>query len=170
MDSEQPTTVDGPAVARWRELAGMTQQDLADRVGMSRSYISQIERGGHPICRPSLLAGLAEALGVTVPQMQVQRATSPDSAGVSAGQRIVTRWWEAPGMESSAPPQLTKAYEANRRAAAHRAATDPAKLAKAVRVVQTALALNLITLADLLPGGAGAGHAAPADPAPPQPG
>jgi len=31
--------------ARWRDTAGMTQQQLADRVGKTRAYISLIENG-----------------------------------------------------------------------------------------------------------------------------
>ena len=35
----------GLRVARWRDIAGMTQQGLADRVGVSREYVSMIENG-----------------------------------------------------------------------------------------------------------------------------
>jgi HTH-type transcriptional regulator / antitoxin HipB len=35
----------GPAIRSYRERAGITQQELADRAGLHRSYLSQLERG-----------------------------------------------------------------------------------------------------------------------------
>jgi HTH-type transcriptional regulator/antitoxin HipB len=35
----------GAAIADARRAAGLTQQELADRVGVSRSYLAQVERG-----------------------------------------------------------------------------------------------------------------------------
>lgn len=56
----------GLRVARWRDLAGMTQQELADRVGKTREYISLIENGRRAVTKRSLLIDLAGALGVPV--------------------------------------------------------------------------------------------------------
>lgn len=56
----------GLHVARWREIAGLTQQQLADTVGVTREYISMIENGARAVTKRSLLVGLADALGVTV--------------------------------------------------------------------------------------------------------
>ncbi len=43
------TTIDGAAIRRLRERRGWTQQDLADRLGLSsdtgRSYVSRLEAG-----------------------------------------------------------------------------------------------------------------------------
>lgn len=56
----------GLRVARWRDVAGMTQQELADRVGVSAAYISMIEHGRRAVTKRSLLISLATALGVRV--------------------------------------------------------------------------------------------------------
>jgi len=52
-------------VRRHRVLTGMTQQDLADRVGVTRQTILAIEKGNYT---PSvgLALNLAEAFGVAV--------------------------------------------------------------------------------------------------------
>ena len=51
-------------IKRERKSRGITQEDLAGRVGIDRSYLSGIERGVRG--NPSLLlaASIAEALGV----------------------------------------------------------------------------------------------------------
>lgn len=56
----------GLRVARWRDIGGMTQQQLADAVGVTREYISMIENGRRPVTKRSLLIALARALGVSV--------------------------------------------------------------------------------------------------------
>jgi transcriptional regulator with XRE-family HTH domain len=68
----------GLRVARWRETAGMTQQQLADAVGVSRPYVTLIENGKRPVTRRSLLIDLAKALGVTVSQLLGQPAPLRD--------------------------------------------------------------------------------------------
>jgi transcriptional regulator with XRE-family HTH domain len=54
----------GLRVARWRDIAGMTQQQLADAIGVSREYISMIENGKRAVTKRSLLYDLAAALRV----------------------------------------------------------------------------------------------------------
>jgi transcriptional regulator with XRE-family HTH domain len=56
----------GLRVARWRDVAGMTQQQLGDAVGVSREYVSMIENGKRPVTKRSLLIGLTQALGVSI--------------------------------------------------------------------------------------------------------
>ncbi|GAB3819694.1 helix-turn-helix domain-containing protein [Micromonospora zhanjiangensis] len=56
----------GLRIARWRDIAGMTQQQLADAVGVTKAYISQIENGRRPVEKRSLLGAFATALGVGV--------------------------------------------------------------------------------------------------------
>lgn len=52
----------GPAIRHHRELLRISQEELADRAGMDRSYVGGIERGRR---NPSLknLQKLADALG-----------------------------------------------------------------------------------------------------------
>jgi transcriptional regulator with XRE-family HTH domain len=52
-----------PGLKRHRILAGLTQQELAERAGMSRRSISTLENTKHP-ARPRTLKKLAGALGV----------------------------------------------------------------------------------------------------------
>ena len=53
-------------VARWRDTAGLTQAELADRVGVTPSYISQIENGKKIPDKLSFLGAVADALHITV--------------------------------------------------------------------------------------------------------
>lgn len=74
----------GLRVARYRDIAGMTQQQLADRAGVSRPYIAQIEGGHRPVTTRALLIRLAEALGVSTPDL----VTTPP-VGRSDRERVV---------------------------------------------------------------------------------
>jgi transcriptional regulator with XRE-family HTH domain len=56
----------GLRVARWRDIGGLTQQQLADAVSVSREYISMIENGKRAVTKRSLLYDLASALRVSV--------------------------------------------------------------------------------------------------------
>jgi transcriptional regulator with XRE-family HTH domain len=74
----------GFRVARWRDLAGLTQQELADRVGVTREYISLIENGRRPVTKRSLLIGLADSLGVPVTDLlgEVDAPQSSDDLAI----------------------------------------------------------------------------------------
>ncbi len=64
-----------------RQLDGMTQQELADRVGVTRQTILSIERGRY---NPSvgLALRLAETFGVTVEALfEIDRRETPPAAG-----------------------------------------------------------------------------------------
>jgi transcriptional regulator with XRE-family HTH domain len=61
-----PSDYIGVRVTRWRDLAGLTQQQLADKVGVSREYISMIENGKRAVTKRDLLLKLARALRVDV--------------------------------------------------------------------------------------------------------
>ncbi len=61
-----PSDYIGVRVTRWRDLAGFTQQQLADKVGVSREYISMIENGKRAVTKRDLLLKLARALRVDV--------------------------------------------------------------------------------------------------------
>lgn len=54
----------GQRVREYREAGGETQQELADRVGYSRSYITQIESGAKAANSRKVLIALAEAFGL----------------------------------------------------------------------------------------------------------
>jgi transcriptional regulator with XRE-family HTH domain len=62
----------GLRVARWRDLAGMTQQQLADAIGCSREYVSMIENGKRAVTKRDLLLKLALAVGVDVNDLTAQ--------------------------------------------------------------------------------------------------
>ena len=59
-------------VRAWRIERGLTQQELGEKIGVGRSYIAQIERGGKV---PSMYMGkaLAEALGCSVADLLKER-------------------------------------------------------------------------------------------------
>jgi transcriptional regulator with XRE-family HTH domain len=54
----------GKRVAHRRAIAGMSQQQLGDILGVTRNYISLIENGHKPITARSMLYDIADALGV----------------------------------------------------------------------------------------------------------
>lgn len=69
----------GLRVARWRDTAGLTQQQLADRVAthlgrerVSQAYISMIENGRRAVDRRHLLLALSRGLGVAVTDLTGQ--------------------------------------------------------------------------------------------------
>jgi HTH-type transcriptional regulator / antitoxin HipB len=55
----------GRAVAEFRTLQGLSQADLARRVGLNRTYLSNVERGDVPAYVERLVA-LVDALGLTI--------------------------------------------------------------------------------------------------------
>jgi len=62
----------GLRVAQWRDIAGLTQQQLADAVGVSRPYITMLENGRRSVDKRTLLDGLARALGVSITDLTGQ--------------------------------------------------------------------------------------------------
>jgi transcriptional regulator with XRE-family HTH domain len=56
--------IDGHAVSLLREDAWLDQGELAERAGVSRGTISEIERGRRPFPHPDTINALANALGV----------------------------------------------------------------------------------------------------------
>ena len=65
MNKEQERERIGQRIADLRKAKGMTQQGLADIVGMQRNHISRIEAGKYSVGFDTLQA-IAEALGMTV--------------------------------------------------------------------------------------------------------
>jgi transcriptional regulator with XRE-family HTH domain len=70
----------GLRVARWRDIAGMTQQQLADAIGVTRQYVSMIENGQRAVTKRSLLYDLAGALQVNVTDLTGQPVPPRGSA------------------------------------------------------------------------------------------
>lgn len=52
----------------WREYRGLTQQQLADRIGISKPYLSQLETGKRT-GPAEVLSAIAEALNVSLEQV-----------------------------------------------------------------------------------------------------
>ncbi|UJB19201.1 MULTISPECIES: helix-turn-helix domain-containing protein [Lysobacter] len=69
----------GSAVRRHRELLRLSQEDLADRSGLDRTYISGVERG---VRNPTLqvMQKLADALGI---DLDVLFATARECAAAA---------------------------------------------------------------------------------------
>ena len=63
----------GQRLREARIAAGITQQELASRIGMQRSHLSEIESGQQNVTLRSMTA-LAQALGL---QIQVLLAPAP---------------------------------------------------------------------------------------------
>lgn len=55
----------------WRKKRGMTQDDLAEKSGVSQDTISDIEVGRHPNPRVNTLGSLADALRVHPAQIRL---------------------------------------------------------------------------------------------------
>jgi transcriptional regulator with XRE-family HTH domain len=64
-------------IKAWRKFRGLTQVQLAERIGIDRSYLSQIESGKRRYDQPFLEAA-AEALGCEVADLIVRDPTDPD--------------------------------------------------------------------------------------------
>ncbi|HLG69932.1 MAG TPA: helix-turn-helix transcriptional regulator [Chloroflexota bacterium] len=64
-EARQRLSAFGEAVRRFRDVKGISQEELAFRAGLHRTYVSNLERG---LINPTLLSmyTLAEALGTTV--------------------------------------------------------------------------------------------------------
>lgn len=62
----------GVRAARLRILAGLTQQQVADAVGVTKSYISMLETGQREVNKRTLLDALAEALDVSTTDLTGQ--------------------------------------------------------------------------------------------------
>ena len=70
----------GDLLAAARTRAGLSQQDVADRLGVTRAAVSGVECSEHVNTRT--LARFAEALGCTVPDL-VAQALPPADGGAA---------------------------------------------------------------------------------------
>jgi predicted ATPase/DNA-binding XRE family transcriptional regulator/Tfp pilus assembly protein PilF len=74
----------GARLRRFREAAGLTQEELAERAGLSRKAISVLERGERKRPYPHTVRSLAEALGLTEDEMASLLASLPRRDTTSA--------------------------------------------------------------------------------------
>ena len=65
-------------IKRLRKEKGLTQKGLAEKIGVSTAFISQVENG---ISKPSddNLKKIADVLGVTVNELEKEKSSSPVS-------------------------------------------------------------------------------------------
>jgi transcriptional regulator with XRE-family HTH domain len=70
------TRIVGENVRRAREAIGLSQEELGDKAGIDRTYVSGVERG---VRNPTVkvLARLAEALGTTPDRLLVREGAKP---------------------------------------------------------------------------------------------
>jgi transcriptional regulator with XRE-family HTH domain len=69
----------GQRVRELRRAAGLTQEDLADRCGLFRTYMSRVETGqANPTL--SMIHALAASLGVPVAALFPETAEAPPKA------------------------------------------------------------------------------------------
>ena len=74
----------GARVRELRRAAGMTQEDLAERCGLFRTYMSRIETGkANPTL--TMIHALAASLGVSVPALFGEASESPARVPRRAG-------------------------------------------------------------------------------------
>ena len=78
-------------VKQFREEAGLTQQALAIRAGLSISAVFQIEQGSKNDPRVSTVKALADALGVAVDDLPTESPRAPETSGEGAQQKSTTR-------------------------------------------------------------------------------
>jgi transcriptional regulator with XRE-family HTH domain len=74
----------GRRLKRLREAAGLTQEELAERAGLSRKAISMLERGERNRPYPHTVRSLAEALGLSEGERSSLLASVPRRDTVSA--------------------------------------------------------------------------------------
>ena len=85
----------GKRVRKQRQLIGLTQQELAERIGVSTSFVGHVERGTRKASLETLVA-LSNALGVGVDYLLAgSLQCSPDeenpSGAMDPNRRLVIR-------------------------------------------------------------------------------
>ncbi len=74
----------GARLRRAREAAGLTQEDLADRAGLSLTTIVALERGEHRSPRQATISALVDALGLTGFERTAVTPEGPSSARLTS--------------------------------------------------------------------------------------
>lgn len=73
----------GTAIRQIREALGWSQEQLAERVELHRTYIGGVERGERNLCLLNILA-IAEAMGIS-PGRLIDRAFPASTAVTTSG-------------------------------------------------------------------------------------
>jgi transcriptional regulator with XRE-family HTH domain len=81
----------GTRLKSFREAAGMTQQQLAVKAGLSISVVSQIEQGQKVDPRVSTAVALARALGLSVDELLSPRTGEATPADRPAAEKSAKR-------------------------------------------------------------------------------
>ncbi|SCL32697.1 Transcriptional regulator, contains XRE-family HTH domain [Micromonospora nigra] len=96
----------GRRVAQWRVRRNLTQQQFADRLGKSKSWVDKVERGARRLERLSSLREVADALRIDVATLLPERAGPPaPAAGVERIRVALARYHVEP---PNRPPDLAR--------------------------------------------------------------
>ncbi|MBZ4322137.1 helix-turn-helix domain-containing protein [Streptomyces huiliensis] len=81
----------GARVAELRAARGLTQKELATRLGRTTSWLSQVERGIQPVNRLDVLNRLADGLGVPVAELRPDAPPTAEPAERPVGDGHLNR-------------------------------------------------------------------------------
>jgi transcriptional regulator with XRE-family HTH domain len=123
------TTI-GRNVLERRTLMGLSQRDLAERIGKTREYISLIENGRTPLDKRSTLIALAEALRCDINDLtgQPYAPTAHIDLALIAAIPLIRASLNVPERDPGEPQSLRRLEVAAGNAMAARMACQPAKL------------------------------------------
>ncbi|NLP82640.1 helix-turn-helix domain-containing protein [Microbacterium sp. CFH 90308] len=113
-DLDTPWDLVGHRVRAARTAAGLTVRELARRIGVSASHVSQVERGLGAFSVPALYS-VASELGVSMndllaPAVEAEAAVAPRAEGVTdlVAAGIVQRVADHPTIKLSSGPQWSR--------------------------------------------------------------
>ncbi|MDR3044490.1 MAG: helix-turn-helix domain-containing protein [Desulfovibrio sp.] len=81
VEEKQHLTALGSAIRHFRETLGWSQEQLAERVELHRTYIGGVERGERNLCLLNILA-IAEAMGISPGRLIDRAFPSRAAAGI----------------------------------------------------------------------------------------
>ena len=97
----------GRRIAQWRVRRNMTQQQFADQIGKSKSWVDKVERGVRRLERVSNLRAVAATLRIDLGALLAERPGRPDAsaAGLEGVRAALARYHvEAPAR----PPDVAE--------------------------------------------------------------
>jgi predicted ATPase/DNA-binding CsgD family transcriptional regulator/DNA-binding XRE family transcriptional regulator len=101
----------GEHLRRYREAAGLTQEELAERAGLTGKAISALERGERRRPYPQTIRALAAALGLGDAERGTLLATVPSRAGLLRGSPDEPE--DAGSLNAMLPPEPTPLFGRN---------------------------------------------------------